>query len=188
MTSAHGSSAKHFAGWLVADVMVLLFVVGMSVFSQRSDADDDTAAVDGSMTTSSSPTSSSTLPETTSTPTTTTTTTAPPAGVEQQPFCLSIGPEADAVTEVATVLARRNLDDRMAGLVLSFGIASDPGPGRALARAANTRLREVPSFASAPMRSFWDTSGPSGGVNIEVYFLTAPGRELPATSCPWIGA
>lgn len=132
-------------------------------------------------------------PTTTSSTIPATTTTTTPPGVDREYLCIRIqtdparlGSEAspgapeylDALAdEVRAHLEAVGAADRRAGVVLSFGVSSTPGSGRAIAEAFNAhvlpRLPEV--FDSAAKRGFWDGApgaNAAGSVMLNIYPFT----------------
>ena len=161
-------------GWVFADMLLALVIVFMG--TQPGD-----------------PTAGASPETTTTTIAPTTTTTAAPPGVDQEYICIRVrtdpgqlgsaaapgaGPYLDALAEeLRSQLRARGADTRTAGVVLSFGVGSTPGPGRATAEAFNahvlTRIPEV--FQGSALRGFWDGAPgtyPAGSVMLNIYPFT----------------
>lgn len=164
-------------GWVFADMLLALVLVFMGT-----QPGDPTAGVAPAATTT-----------TTTTTTPAVTTTTMPRGVDREYICLRVqtdprrlgspgAPGDDAYLALLTeelrfLLAGTGMADREAGVVLSFGVSTTPGPGRATAEAYNElilkRLPEV--FGASAVRGFWDgTPGqnPVGSVMLNVYPFT----------------
>lgn len=167
-------------GWVFADMLLALVLVFMGT-----QPGDPTAGTRPPTTT----TTTTTQPTTTTLPTTTTT----PRGVDREYVCIRVqtdprrmgsaaapGDEAylaSLAEELRRLLAVTGMEGREAGVVLSFGVSTTPGPGRATAEAYNAlvlkRLPEV--FGSSAARGFWDgTPGqnPAGSLMLNIYPLT----------------
>jgi hypothetical protein len=178
--NAGRSDPLGIVGWVFADMLLALVLVFMGT-----QPGDPTAGKTPPATTT------TTLPTTTTTPPTTTTTA--PRGVDREYICLRVqtepgrlgsaaapGDEGYLVSlteELRQLLASTGMAGREAGVVLSFGVSTTPGPGRATAEAYNElilkRLPEV--FGSSAVRGFWDgTPGqnPAGSVMLNLYPFT----------------
>jgi hypothetical protein len=170
---ADSPSPTSLAGWLFADLALLLFIITVVVVADfPADAPEAPAAIE-----SPSPT-----PEPSPSPT------AEP-GVEPRPHEFIVHTDAagiiagdsKAVDALVTALEAdfAALVDQgyKVGFALTFGGADDPGYGGDLAEAANKILaRSFPDlFADAPTRSFWTSSNKDGyrvgTLEIELYLL-----------------
>ncbi len=180
-------------GWVFADLLLALTIVFIATQpGNPSAADRLTAAA----TTTEPPTTTTT--STTTTIPTTTTTTAPP-GVDSEFVCFLVQADAALLERPATPERDAHLADlrtqteagmeqvgarnRRAGIVLSFGVASDGAAGTAIAKAYNESvLALIPEVFSSPdgavtaNRAFWDGSAkpnrPQGTVMVNVYPIT----------------
>lgn len=170
------------AGWLFADLALLLFIITVVVVADfPADATEDTAAIESP---SPSPTPSPTEPEPTAEP-----------GVEPVPHEYIVHTDAAGIIagdSDATAALVTALEDEFAQLVsqgykvgfaLTFGGASEPGYGGDLAEAANKILaRSFPDlFGDAPTRHFWTSSNKDGyregTLEIELYLLAIDSPE-----------
>jgi hypothetical protein len=165
------------AGWLFADLALLLFLITVAVASDFPAAESTSAAEEA--TASPSPSSS---------PTPEPSPTAEP-GVEPEPRVFYVDTDAAGIVsgdEKAVDALVDELDEPFADLVdqgykvgfaLTFGGAADPGYGGDIAESANKALvRAFPElFGDAPTRHFWTSSNAEGvdvgTLQIELYLL-----------------
>ncbi|MEU1853245.1 hypothetical protein ABZ499_29285 [Streptomyces sp. NPDC019990] len=153
----------HLAGWLFADMLLVLALVSMG------DRGDPLAA---QAATRPSPSASSTdaepSPEPSPTP-------QGPRSVERKPVKVrvtaAVGDTARMVKRLRAATAR--YEGRVAAIVLTFGQAQEPSDGQAYAREINTSLRKArpDMFTGATTRDFWN-SGSTGAADLEIYFYT----------------
>lgn len=171
-------------GWLFADALLALAVVFLAT------------QTGGAVARSSSTTT-----------TTTTTTTAPgPTGVDGEYVCIRVeidarllvaapSPERDAHLKAVEDAFRAQLDahglgTRTAGIVLTFGVASEAGLGRQRAEHFNDEmLPRFPQFqrtdgSVVTSRAFWDggprAGAPDGSMQVNIYpILEAEHSPLP---------
>jgi hypothetical protein len=154
------------AGWLFADCMLGLMIVGLA-----SDPGTPTAAA------------AVVQPSAKPTPSPSATKTRAAIGVEQKAYVEEFNVNGKTDSQItATIRARYAKlasSRRKAAFVLSFGTASQPGEGVTLAKHANALLaRGVPAvFSGSARRNFWQSqkagSPASGVVRVEVYLFTA---------------
>ncbi|CAL9646446.1 hypothetical protein [Streptomyces griseomycini] len=152
--AASGSTVL-LAGWLFADLLLLLLVIALGSLPRE----ERTGA-----------TPAPTVP-------------SPPAstqpaqrGLVLKPcsFTVRTGSAASVRKQFGAQLGRAGVADRTAGFVLSFGTAPDPGPGQEAAERVNSIVTDGFSrFEHAPKRGYWK-GGPSGRVRIDVFFLATP--------------
>ncbi|GGV07395.1 hypothetical protein GCM10010260_51400 [Streptomyces filipinensis] len=146
------------AGWLFADLLLLLLVIALGSLprEQRTDATPKPG-------TPSSPPPSTQPAE---------------RGLVLKPcsFTVRTGGAGSVRKQFGTQLRGAGVANRTAGFVLSFGTAPDPGPGQEAADKVNSMITGGFShFRHAPKRGYWK-GGPSGKVRIDVFFLaTADG-------------
>jgi len=150
----------HLAGWLFADMLLVLALVSMG------DRGDPLAAqADASPSKSADATPS---PEPSPTPT-------GPRSVARKPVKVHLTAAVGDTTRMVRQLraATTRYEGREAAFVLTFGQAPEPGDGQAYAREVNKALRKArpDMFTDATTRDFW-TGGPSGSADLEIYFYT----------------
>ncbi|NAZ76399.1 hypothetical protein GTQ99_13390 [Kineococcus sp. T13] len=178
------AAAVGLAGWVFADALLALTIIGLAaggaVHAGADDARVDRQAVAATL----APAPVQT-PEPAPTPAPTVTVTAPsvpvpaPDGVAQAPVLLQVpvdGADDEAVRRaVAAAVGDLAAQGRRAAFVLTFGTASDPGAGTALARRVNAQLDAASPgvFEGSAKRDFWRavnaTSPRSGVAQLEVY-------------------
>ncbi|MER7817852.1 hypothetical protein [Streptomyces sp. NPDC096153] len=150
----------HLAGWLFADMLLVLALVSMG---DRGDPLAARAAARPS-------TSAEAKPSPTPTPTQT-----GPRSVERKPVKLHVTAETGDSTRMVKELraATSRYEGREAAFVLTFGKAPEPGAGQAYAREINKSLRKArpDMFIDATTRDFWN-GGVSGAADLEIYFYT----------------
>jgi hypothetical protein len=150
----------HLAGWLFADMLLVLALVSMG------DRGDPLAAQAEAR--PSKPAVVKPSPEPSPTPT-------GPRSVARKPvkvrLTAAVGDTARMVKQLRSATAR--YEGREAAFVLTFGQASEPSDGQAYARQVNKALRKArpDMFADATTRDFWN-GGPSGSADLEIYFYT----------------
>lgn len=145
------------AGWLFADLLLLLLVVALGSLPREERAADQRPATPGSP----GPTPSATQ--------------AAARGLVVQPcsFTVRTGSDASVTRQLTSQLRAAHVADRTAGFVLSFGTAPDANPGQAAARKVNSAITKgLPRFRHAPKRGYW-RGGNLGTVRIDVFFLAA---------------
>ncbi|MGW0797107.1 hypothetical protein [Streptomyces sp. NPDC002692] len=153
----------HLAGWLFADMLLVLALVSMG---DRSDPLAAQATAHPSP--SHAPSSVEPSPEPSPTP-------SGPRSVERKPVKISVTAAAGDTSWMVARLraATTRYEGRTAAFVLTFGQAPEPGPGQAYANEINTALRKARPrmFADATTRDFWN-GGASGTADLEIYFYT----------------
>ncbi|MFE2718508.1 hypothetical protein ACFXKI_42910 [Streptomyces mirabilis] len=153
----------HLAGWLFADMLLVLALVSMG---DRGDPLAAQAAARPSP--SSASPSAKPSPEPSPTP-------SGPRSVERKPVKIRVaaaaGDTARMVKQLRTATARYK--GRTAAFVLTFGQAPEPGAGQAYASRINASLRKARPhmFTDATTRDFWN-GGASGTADLEIYFYT----------------
>lgn len=151
----------HLAGWLFADMLLVLALVSMG------DRGDPLAAQAGAKP-SKSPAATSPEPSATPTPT-------GPRSVSRKPVTVRLTAAVGNTTRMVEQLraATTRYEGREAAFVLTFGQAPEPGDGQAYAREVNQALRKArpDMFTDATTRDFWN-GGPSGSADLEIYFYT----------------
>jgi hypothetical protein len=158
-------STFFLAGWLLADSMLGLMLLGLAADSGAAAP----AAAAPSPTASASPSASPSIA------------TASPTGVEVSPVVkeMAAGPgqsDAEIAAQVRRQFAALAATGRRAAFVLTFGSAPSPGPGVALAKRVNAALGTARGdvFTGAGRRDFWqatDADAPTGTVRVEVYLF-----------------
>jgi hypothetical protein len=148
----------HLAGWLFADMLLVLALVSMG------DRGDPLAAQ-----TDAKP---SKPPAATPTPSPTPT---GPRSVARKPVTVHLTAAVGDTTRMVEQLvdATTRYKGREAAFVLTFGQAPEPNDGQAYARDVNKALRKArpEMFTDATTRDFWN-GGPSGSADLEIYFYT----------------
>ncbi|MFF4587321.1 hypothetical protein [Streptomyces sp. NPDC001388] len=153
----------HLAGWLFADMLLVLALVSMG---DRGDPLAARAATRPSPSTPSADAEPS--PEPSPTP-------SGPRSVERKPVKVhvtaAVGDTARMVKQLRAATAR--YEGRTAAFVLTFGQAVEPSDGQAYARDINRSLRKARPgmFDDATTRPFWN-GGTSGAADLEIYFYT----------------
>ncbi|WP_129305649.1 hypothetical protein [Streptomyces sp. L2] len=150
----------HLAGWLFADMLLVLALVSMG---DRGDPLAARAAARPSLSADAKPS-----PGPRPTPT-------GPRSVERKPVKLHVtaaaGDTARMVKELRAATTR--FKGREAAFVLTFGQAREPADGQAYAREINRSLHAARAdmFRDATTRDFWN-GGASGAADLEIYFYT----------------
>ena len=153
----------HLAGWLFADMLLVLALVSMG------DRGDPLAA---QAATRPSPSASSGDAESSPTPSPTP---QGPRSVERKPVKVhvtaAVGDRTRMVKQLRSATAR--YEGRAAAFVMTFGHAVEPGDGQAYAREINKALRKArpDMFTDATTRDFWN-GGTAGAADLEIYFYT----------------
>ncbi|MDX2592286.1 MULTISPECIES: hypothetical protein [Streptomyces] len=150
----------HLAGWLFADMLLVLALVSMG---DRGDPLAAQAAAHPSPSADGKPS-----PKPSPRPT-------GPRSVERKPVKLHVaalpGDTSRMVKELRAATARYKARD--AAFVLTFGQAHEPTDGQAYARDINKSLHKArpDMFSDATTRDFWN-GGASGAADLEIYFYT----------------
>jgi hypothetical protein len=153
----------HLAGWLFADMLLVLALVSMG---DRGDPLAAQAAARPSPSAASPDAEPS--PEPSPTP-------QGPRSVKRKPIKIhvdaAVGDTAQMVKQLRAATAR--YEGRAAAFVLTFGQAPEPGDGQAYAREINKALRKAQPemFTDATTRDFW-SGGSAGSADLEIYFYT----------------
>ncbi|MEU1176876.1 hypothetical protein ABZ464_04370 [Streptomyces sp. NPDC005820] len=153
----------HLAGWLFADMLLVLALVSMG---DRGDPLAAQAATRPSPSASAADAEPS--PEPSPTP-------QGPRSVERKPVKVhvtaAVGDTARMVKQLRAATAR--YEGRAAAFVLTFGQAVEPSDGQAYAREINKSLRKArpDMFTDATTRDFWN-GGSAGAADLEIYFYT----------------
>lgn len=183
MTSAQAANARRrrrwsiesVAGWVFADLFLVLFLVGLGSAVPIKQAVKPTP-----------PKPTATVKPT---PTPTPKPTAPIIGMKQAPTLLNLTVAADALTSSGPAGTREGgvacrrirqaaavpLKDERAGLVLIFGGGPDVASGQSVARSLARQLNCAnPALFSktTPYRAFWDGTLDYGRVRLEVFVFT----------------
>ncbi|WP_149828961.1 hypothetical protein [Streptomyces tailanensis] len=160
----------HLAGWLFADMLLVLALVAMG------DQADPLAAKPA--------TKPSPLPSPSASPSPSPSPSASakpkkpkgPRAVVRTPVKVAINARAgdkDAILRGLRKVTER-YDGRQAAFVLTFGRHPDPGGGGAYAHEVNALLEKArpDMFRGATTRDFWKGGASSGHADIEIYFYT----------------
>lgn len=148
----------HLAGWLFADMLLVLALVAMG------DQGDPVKVAEASPPGTPKPSASASPSHT------------GPRAVLRTPVKLSIDAPPGDKDRIVTLLRRATARHagRQAAFVLTFGRHPDPGPGGAYAHDVNSLLEKArpEMFKGATTRDFWK-GGPAGGhADIEIYFYS----------------
>jgi hypothetical protein len=149
----------HLAGWLFADMLLVLALVAMG-----DQGDPQAAKTPG-------PSPSPSAPEQSKKPRN-----KGPRAVVRTP--VKVGVDARAGDKDAIVRELRKAtaryEGRQAAFVLTFGRHTDPGAGGSYAHEVNALLEKARSdmFRGATTRDFWKGGASSGHADIEIYFYT----------------
>ena len=173
------SAAIGLAGWVFADALLALTIIGLAAGGAVHAGVGEAKAVAATV-----------APTATPTPLPTITVTADPlpaavpsmpAGVAQAPVVLDIsvdGANDDTIrASVAGAVGDLAAQGRKAAFVLTFGTAGSPGAGTALARRVNAQLDAAAPevFAGSAKRDFWravNADAPQPGVvQLELYLI-----------------
>ncbi|MGW7349876.1 hypothetical protein [Streptomyces sp. NPDC054784] len=147
----------YLAGWLFADMLLVLALVAMG------DQGDPVKAREAEH--------RKPVPTPTPSPSET-----GPRAVERKP--VKVGLSADSSDRDGIVERLRDVteeyDGREAAFVLTFGRSRSPGPGIAYAHRVNSLLDEArpEMFEDTTTRDFMDLGGDTGHADLEIYFYT----------------
>ncbi|MGW0939003.1 hypothetical protein [Streptomyces sp. NPDC002666] len=151
----------HLAGWLFADMLLVLALVAMG---DRGDPLAAEAAAKPAASASAKP-----KPSATPKP-------KGPRAVRNKPVTVSIdaAPGDRQRIEQRVRAATAAYRGRQAAFVLTFGRHADPGAGGAYAHEVNSLLAKArpDMFEGATTRDFWKGGSSSGHADIEIYFYT----------------
>ncbi|QGV80284.1 hypothetical protein [Streptomyces ficellus] len=152
----------HLAGWLFADMLLVLALVAMG------DQGDSVKAAEAAKKPGASP-SASGKPRPKPSPT-------GPRAVLRKPVNVAIDAapgDRDRIVERLRAVTARHAG-RQAAFVLTFGRHADPGPGGAYAHEVNSLLAEARPgmFEGATTRDFWKGGASGGHADIEIYFYS----------------
>ncbi|MHA5054087.1 hypothetical protein [Streptomyces sp. SD15] len=155
----------HLAGWLFADMLLVLALVAMG------DQGDPQAAK--TPTGSASPTASAQSKQTKKPK-------SPkpkgPRAVVRTPVKVAVDARAGDKDAIVRGLrkATARYEGRQAAFVLTFGRHTDPGAGGSYAHEVNALLEKARSdmFRGATTRDFWKGGASSGHADLEIYFYT----------------
>ncbi|OEJ26584.1 hypothetical protein AR457_21160 [Streptomyces agglomeratus] len=152
----------HLAGWLFADMLLVLALVAMG---DQGDPLAAEAAVKPSASASAKPKRPPKAPKHTG-----------PRAVVNKPVKVSIdaapGDKRRIEQRLRAVTAPHK--DRRAAFVLTFGHHAEPGPGGEYAHEVNSLLKKARPgmFEGATTRDFWKGGTSAGHADIEIYFYT----------------
>lgn len=158
-TRARGNAVQNtavlMAGWLFADLMLVLFVVGL-----------------GAQPTAYSAQPTSAIPTPTPTPTPRPTPTRQPA-LSKDPVKIEVRTTKDLARQVEAGLKKHHLTADRAGMVLAWGDHDVIGEGQRIAREVTQKLPKINKrfFGDATMRVLWSGGGQSNLVTLEIYVL-----------------
>jgi hypothetical protein len=140
---------SRLAGWVFADLMLALTLVGLATGVARPASDDQTV--------------------------TTTTTTAPvhPQGLSRTPVIVDFArvDAPDIQAEVNTALSAVGLDGKRIGMAIVWGHSVDFGRGIALADAFQRVLAANPQFEGSAFKSIRYQDRREGAIHVELYPL-----------------
>ncbi|MER6998638.1 hypothetical protein [Streptomyces sp. NPDC000410] len=152
----------HLAGWLFADMLLVLALVVMG------DQGDPVKAAEAPRTPGAS---SSATPKPTPEPSPT-----GPRAVLRKPVKFSIDAAPGDRDRIIDRLRRATAAHagRQAAFVLTFGRHADPGPGGEYAHEVNSLLEKArpDMFKGATTRDFWKGGASGGHADIEIYFYS----------------
>ncbi len=156
----------HLAGWLFADMLLVLALVAMG------DQGDPVAAERAAAAPTATPSASATTsaaPAPAPTPT-------GPRGVEHDPVTVDVtGDSSDTAGLTAQIRAATEpYAGRQAAVVLTFGSNRDPGIGQAYAHAVNGLLAQArpEMFRGTTTRDFLSLADNPRHASLEIYFYT----------------
>ncbi|MFE7560332.1 hypothetical protein [Kitasatospora sp. NPDC057500] len=159
----------HLAGWLFADMLLVLALVAMGDQGDPMAAERATAAPTATPDASATATTAA-APGTTPTPT-------GPRGVEHDPVTVDVGGDSsDTGGLVAQIrAATERYAGRQAAVVLTFGSNRDPGVGQAYAHTVNGLLAQArpEMFRGTTTRDFISLADNPRHASVEIYFYTS---------------
>lgn len=166
--TAPRSRGLHLAGWLFADMLLVLALIAMG------DQGDPVAARRATAGASPSPSPSATGSEVPSAPPSPTN--PGPRGVEHDPVTVDVsGDGGDAAGLAAQIrTATEQYAGRQAAVVLTFGSNRDPGVGQAYAHTVNALLEQArpEMFRGTTTRDFISLADNPRHASLEIYFYT----------------
>ncbi|MER5474084.1 hypothetical protein ABZX90_40505 [Streptomyces sp. NPDC002935] len=149
----------HMAGWLFADMLLVLALVAMG------DQGDPQAAEKRPAPSSSAAAAAKRKPRHTG-----------PRAVVRTPVKVAVDAAAGDEDGIVRALrgATARYQGRRAAFVLTFGRHTDPGAGGRYAHEVNALLEKArpDMFHAATTRDFWKGGASSGHADIEIYFYT----------------
>ncbi|WP_330239711.1 hypothetical protein [Streptomyces sp. NBC_00525] len=152
----------HLAGWLFADMLLVLALVSMG------DRGDPLAAEASGASPRPSASTSATAPKPKPSPT-------GPRSVERKPVKFEVTASAGDTDAMVSQLTRKTAryKGRTAAFVITFGNAPETGVGQAYAEEINKALKVArpTMFRGATPRNFW-SKGSTGSADLEIYFFT----------------
>ncbi|MBN0045970.1 hypothetical protein JS756_18030 [Streptomyces actuosus] len=152
----------HLAGWLFADLLLVLALVAMG------DQGDPLAATAG-RTDAASPSPSASAGDAATRP-------QGPRAVERHPVEVSVDAARGDRTAMVRGLRRATAryQGRQAAFVLTFGRHPDPGAGGDYAHEVNASLQQArpDMFRGTTTRDFWKGGSGTGHADLEIYFYT----------------
>ncbi|MFF2657013.1 hypothetical protein ACFVUH_06560 [Kitasatospora sp. NPDC058032] len=156
----------HLAGWLFADMLLVLALVAMG--DQGDPVAAERAATGPSATPSASATADGT-PSAAPTPT-------GPRGVEHDPVTVDVSGDGSDTAGLAAQVraATERYAGRQAAVVLTFGSNRDPGVGQAYAHTVNGLLAQArpEMFRGTTTRDFISLADNPRHASLEIYFYT----------------
>ncbi|MEU6374109.1 hypothetical protein [Streptomyces sp. NPDC046909] len=151
----------HLAGWLFADMLLVLALVAMG-------DQGDPLAAEAARPSSSASASASAQPKKPEN--------KGPRAVVRKPVKVALDARSGDKDAIVSGLreATARYKGRQAAFVLTFGRHSDPGAGGAYAHEVNSLLAKArpDMFRGATTRDFWKGGASSGHADIEIYFYT----------------
>ncbi|MCT2589414.1 hypothetical protein LHJ74_05625 [Streptomyces sp. N2-109] len=160
-----GLNPLHLAGWLFADMLLVLALVSMG---DQGDPVKAREAARGDASKSPSP-SPSASPSPSPTPT-------GPRSVEREPVKVSIDAASSDRKRIVRELREvtQKYGGRKAAIVLTFGRTREARAGIAYAHRVNSLLDEArpAMFEKTTTRDFMDLGGSVGHADLEIYFFT----------------
>ncbi|MER5350391.1 hypothetical protein ABT093_08680 [Kitasatospora sp. NPDC002551] len=155
----------HLAGWLFADMLLVLALVAMG------DQGDPVAAERAAAPTAtpSATATATAAPSATPTPT-------GPRGVEHDPVTVDVSGDSSDTAGLAAQIraATERYTGRQAAVVLTFGSNRDPGAGQAYAHTVNGLLAQArpEMFRGTTTRDFISLADNPRHASLEIYFYT----------------
>ncbi|MED7951732.1 hypothetical protein [Streptomyces sp. BE303] len=166
--------SAHLAGWLFADLLLVLALVAMGdqgdpVAAARATATPAATATATATATADASATASETPRPTPTPT-------GPRGVEHDAVTVDVtGDSSDTAGLVAQIrAATERYAGRQAAVVLTFGSNRDPGAGQAYAHTVNGLLAQArpEMFRGTTTRDFISLTDNPRHASLEIYFYT----------------